>query len=292
MVKRVLITGVTGFLGSNLAIALVARGVEVIALKRSSSSLDRVADIQSKLVFHDVEALDFSVPFRAHGKIDAVIHTATCYGRNGETPWEIFDANTGFPLRLLDAASQAGVTTFINTDTILDKYLNLYAMSKNQLLDWGRFYSIHNKIKFINIRLEHFYGPEDDESKFTTYVIRSCIDNVERISLTAGEQKRDFIYIDDVVDAYVKVLESIGQFDDLFNEFDLGSGDSMSIREFVETVHRMTSSRTFLDFGATPYRAGEVMLSQADIGPLKQLGWTCTHTLDQGLKKVIQRIKK
>lgn len=291
MQKTVLITGVTGFLGSNLAIALIKKGYKIIALKRKLSSLARIENIINDLTLYDIEDLDFSIPFKNHGSINAVIHTATSYGRNGETPWQVFEANTGFPLRLLDAASIAGVGSFINTDTILDKYLNLYSLSKNQLLDWGRFYSIHNKIKFVNMRLEHFYGPEDDDSKFTTYVIKSCIDNIEQIKLTAGEQKRDFIYIDDVVSAYLKVIEKIDHIDDLFNEFDLGSGNSISIREFVEAVHRITKSKTFLNFGATPYRIGEVMFSQANITPLKNLGWNCEYTLDQGLLKVIERLK-
>lgn len=288
MNKRVLITGVTGFLGSHLAKAMIDHGFEIIALKRKSSSLRRIEPILSQVTLYDLEDLDFSVPFKAHGKIDAVIHTATCYGRNDETPWEIFDANTGFPLRLIDAASLAGVSQFINTDTILDKYLNLYSLSKNQLLDWGKFYSLRNKIKFTNMRLEHFYGPGDDDSKFTSYVINSCISNTASLKLTLGEQRRDFIYIDDVVAAYLAVLKESEQSREWFTEYDVGSGHSVSIREFVETVHRITHSKTDLEFGAVSYREGEVMNSQANISALEALGWSCEYNLEQGLKLTIE----
>jgi CDP-paratose synthetase len=286
--KRVLITGVTGFLGSNLAKALVAQGYEVVALKRKNSSLKRIESILSKITTYDLEGLDFSVPFKAHGRIDAIIHTATCYGRNDESPWEVFDANTGFPLRLIDAASLAGVSQFINTDTILDKYLNLYSLSKNQLLEWGKFYSMRKKIKFINMRLEHFYGSGDDDSKFTTYVINNCISNTSSLKLTLGEQRRDFIYIDDVVAAYLAVLMESKQKHVWFTEYDVGSGHSVSIREFVETVHRITGSSTRLEFGAVPYREGEVMNSQANITALEALGWSCKYGLEQGLKMTIE----
>jgi CDP-paratose synthetase len=289
MKKRVLITGVTGFLGSHLAVALLAVGYEVVALKRKSSPLRRVQSIISGIVFLDIEGLDFDQLFRDYGKIDAIIHTATCYGRNNESVSEIFGCNTEFPMRLLDAGNRAGVRIFLNTDTILDKYLNLYALSKNQLLQWGQFFSMHEKIRFGNIRLEHFYGPNDDPSKFSAYVINSCLGNAPELRLTKGEQKRDFIYIDDVVSAYLVLLEKMDSFNSSFVEFDVGSGQSVSIREFVETVHRISASKTQLTFGALPYRAGEVMHSEADISGLQALGWHCRYGLETGLKQVIDQ---
>ena len=280
-------TGITGFLGSHLAKELISNGYDIIALKRKSSSLKSIETILDNIILYDIEDLDFSIPFTVHGKIDTVIHTATCYGRNNETPNEVFEANTAFPLKLISTACSTGVETFINTDTILDKYLNLYSLSKKQLLEWGRFFSIHNKIHFANMKLEHFYGPHDDDSKFTSYVINSCIENVPELKLTLGEQKRDFIFIDDVVNAYMILLQKKDQFSDYFMEFDVGSGYSVSIREFVETVHQMTNSKTNLIFGALPYRKGEVMSSHANIEPLKRLGWTCEKSLEEGLKYVI-----
>jgi len=288
MKKRILLTGVTGFLGSHLAKELLAAGYEVVALKRKSSSLCRVESIASDIVFFDVENLDFDDLFRNCGNIDTIIHTATCYGRNNESVSEIFAANTEFPLRLLDAGNRAGVEVFLNTDTILDKYLNLYALSKNQLLQWGKFFSMHEKIRFANIRLEHFYGPDDDTIKFSTFVINSCLSNIPELKLTKGEQKRDFIYIDDVVSAYVILLENAHSFGSSFLEFEVGSGKSVTIREFVETVHRLAASKTHLDFGALPYREGEVMNSEADISDLSALGWHCRYDIVTGLKKVIE----
>jgi nucleoside-diphosphate-sugar epimerase len=286
--KRILLTGITGFLGSHLAKALLVDGYEVVALKRKLSSLRRVESIISDIDFFDIEGLDFDRLFRDCGKIDIIIHTATCYGRNNESVSEIFAANTEFPLRLLDAGNRAGVEMFLNTDTILDKYLNLYALSKNQLLQWGKFFSMHEEIRFWNIRLEHFYGPDDDPTKFSTYVINSCLQNVPELKLTKGEQKRDFIYIDDVVSAYMALLKK-NTFNSSFSEFDVGSGRSVSIREFVEIVHRLTGSKTRLVFGALPYREGEVMHSEADISGLAALGWGCSYDIETGLKQVIEQ---
>ena len=86
----VIITGATGFLGSTIAKALITGGHRVIALKRSFSDIYRLIDIQSELVFYDIEHLDYVRPFTEHGHIDAVIHTSTCYGRAGETSTQVY----------------------------------------------------------------------------------------------------------------------------------------------------------------------------------------------------------
>jgi CDP-paratose synthetase len=285
--KKILITGITGFLGSKLAMELVRTGYEVIALKRKSSSLKRLKSFKNDITLYNIEEVDYHKVFKTHNKIDFIIHTATSYGRNNESPWEIFEANTGFPLKLLDAASMANVSKFINTDTILDKYLNLYSLSKNHLLEWGKFYSMRNKIEFINMRLEHFYGSDDDDSKFTAYVINKCISNTKTLQLTAGEQKRDFIYIDDVVAAYITVLKRVNSHNKWFDEYDVGSGNSSTIKEFVEMVRRLTNSNIELNFGALPYRKNEVMNSKADVKGLMDLGWKCKYNLEEGLKLTI-----
>lgn len=286
--KTVLITGATGFLGSSLSISLINQGYEVIALKRKSSSLIRLKSVLNKIKLFDIEEINFPFFFKKNPNIDYIVHTATSYGRNNETPIEIFEANTSFPLRLLDAACIANVTKFVNTDTILDKYLNLYSLSKNHLLEWGKFYSMRNKIHFVNMKLEHFYGPGDDDSKFTTNVVKSCILNKPVLNLTKGEQKRDFIFIDDVVEAYLLVLNAnIKNSKTFFVEYEVGSGNSISVRDFVNKVHMLTNSKTQLNFGAIPYREGEIMNSNTNIFKLKKLGWNCRYNLDDGLNITI-----
>lgn len=287
--KTILLTGATGFLGSNLARKLLASGHRVIVLKRSSSNLDRLASILPGLSCYDVA--DLSAPFK-EGKVDAVIHTATCYGRHGETAAEIVEANTAFPLRLLETASHFNTDTFFNTDTVLDKHLNGYALSKNHFLEWGKLFADCQKMRFVNIRLEHMYGPGDDASKFTTHVIKNFLANVAEINLTLGEQKRDFVYIDDVVAAYEILLENAGNQADLFQQYDLGSGKAITIRKFVETVHQLTGSSTHLNFGALPYRENEIMHSAANIERLKSLGWHCQTNVAEGIEKTMHYEKE
>lgn len=281
----VLLTGATGFLGSHLLKVFIENGCQVAILKRSFSDTRRIGEYLDKIQSFDIDILPIETAFEKCGRFDCVIHTATNYGRRGETAVEVFETNLSFPLRLLETA------TFFNTATILYAYLNYYALSKRQFEDWGRIFADQGKIQFVNIKLEHMYGPGDDPSKFTTWIVQSCLKNISKIELTPGEQKRDFIYIDDVVEAYKLLLEKGSQLGDGFQEYDLGSGSAVSIREFVETVERLTGTDTELIFGAKPYRENEIMHSEADISKLLNLGWKPRYDLVAGLKKMIESVK-
>jgi nucleoside-diphosphate-sugar epimerase len=290
---HVLLTGATGYLGSHLAHALVEAGVDVSILKRSTSNLGRLEDVRHRLVMFDIDVEGIEAPFKSGRHIDAVIHTATSYGRNGESEIEVFKTNTQFPLELLQTAALFNTDTFFNTDTILSEYLNAYALSKQQFSQWGRMFAEIAKINFVNIRLEHIYGPLDDPSKFTTWLIRQCLDGVPRIPLTKGEQTRDFIYIDDVVAAYLLMLEKLTLKDKSWIEIGLGSGAPVTIKRFAVAVKDLSKSNSKLDFGALPYRNNEIMSSAAETSTLKAMGWTPQWFLESGLAKVIEmeRIK-
>jgi CDP-paratose synthetase len=288
---KVVLTGATGFLGSHLLRHLSEMGHEILVVKRSSSNIDRIRHLIGKFTVCDIDSISDAQLLESLKGNEVIIHTATNYGRHGETPSQVFEANTAFPLRLLDAGVRSGVCMFINTDTVLDKHLNLYSFSKNQFLQWGQFFSKNEKIKFINVKLEHFYGAFDDSSKFTQMVFASCLSN-KPLHLTLGEQTRDFIFINDVISAYQCLLMHGVNFSDNFSEFELGTGLPVSIRSFVELVHRCCASSSQLHFGALPYREGEVMHSAADIDRLKRLGWVPQYSLEDGINHVIELFRK
>jgi CDP-paratose synthetase len=283
---KIIITGITGFLGSNLSNHLSQCGITVIGIKRTISSLHRVSQMPD-IILYDCDQTSIDEIIEEHRDASAVIHTATCYGRSGESPIEIFDANTRFPLELLDSCRKYGINLFVNSDTILDQYLNLYSLPKNQFLQWGKYFSSQERIKFVNIKLEHLYGPNDDTSKFTSFVIDQCKRNAQEIALTTGNQKRDFVYIDDVVSAYEFILRHHVSAIDFFTEYEVGSGEPVSIREFVSRVHRLTHSETTLLFGAVPMRPNEIMNSKADTLALCRLGWEPKYSLESGLSKLL-----
>jgi nucleoside-diphosphate-sugar epimerase len=280
----ILLTGATGYLGSHLTRALTNGGQRVAILKRAGSSLDRLAGCIDKIACHDIDQDGIDQAFsRQH--VDAVVHCAASYGRNGESSLDVFDANTRFPLQILQAATERGCRLFVNIDTTLPDSLNTYTLSKSQFRQWGQFMARKTGIRFANAKLEHFYGPGEPGHSFTARVIAACGRNEPELLLTRGEQKRDFVYIDDVVDALLKILEHGLGADFHLSEFEIGSGSPITIRELVETVHRLTRSTTRLVFGAVPYREGEVMESHADLSAIRQLGWNAQVALNDGLGK-------
>ena len=281
---RLLFTGASGFLGSHLVHQFVRDGHQVVVLKRARSDLSRLDGCRDKLVLAEIGS-DLAPAFMGP-RIDGVIHLATCYGRNGETASVMAETNTAFALRLLDAACAAQVPLFINSDTSLAKELNAYAMSKRHFAEWGKFAAQQGRISFVNILLEHMYGPGDDASKFVTHVVRTLLRGAPELALTAGEQLRDFIYIDDVVAAFALLLEHASR-EPGYLACALGSGEPVRIRELVMLARTLTGADTALNFGALPYRTGEVMHSQADICYLSNLGWRPQITLDEGLRNLI-----
>lgn len=282
---RVLITGASGFLGSALARGLAAAGHEVVALLRAASSDRRLSPLPAGVML--VRAADTAAAAQAVHKAcaDAVIHTACNYGRGGESFAAIAETNLGFGLAVLAAAIAAGVPRFLNTDTVLDRHTNAYALSKKQFADWGRWLAGQGRVRFCNLLLQHMYGPFDDASKFSTHVLRACHANVESLALTPGQQRRDFIHIDDVVAAYRCVLEAPQA--EAWQEIEVGSGEAPTLEEFVRLAHRLTGSRTRLEFGAVPYRAGEAMCYVADTTALRRLGWQPRYTLEDGLRQTL-----
>lgn len=290
---RILLTGPSGFLGGALARHWAAHGHELWLLARPASHLDRLADLPASVRTLRAAAPEEIVGAFRDAAPDAVVHTACSYGRKGESPLQVMDANLRFGTLLLQAALDAaprvgGPIAFLNTGTVLAPDVSLYALSKTQFSAWGATLASASpeRLRFIDIRLQQMYGPGDDSSKFTTHVIESCRRNEPRLALTAGEQLRDFIHIDDVVRAYDRILDRQDDFS-ASDAIEVGSGDTVTMRSFVELARRVAGATTVLEFGAVPYRSNEAMRCVADTTRLRGLGWQPEVALADGLKSMI-----
>jgi nucleoside-diphosphate-sugar epimerase len=284
--QTVLLTGATGFLGSHILAMLLREGHRVIALTRNASNTHRVAGLLRQcMAIFNIDAGPLATPFETN-HIDLIIHCATQYGRKTTDPRELISANLTLPLSLLHHASRHDVTAFINSDTILDMNINAYALSKKQFREWLTFYS--NQIQCCNVALEHFYGPKDDQTKFVARIIHDLITEVDAIELTAGHQKRDFVYIDDVVLAFSHIVDTVLQRPKGLHRFEVGTGHTTTIRDFVTLAAQLTHNRrTQLLFGKLPYRDNEIMESHVDTASLRELGWQPQVSLVDGLRTTI-----
>lgn len=277
---NILLTGGTGYLGSHLVEYLLRDGHNIACLVRDIQNLKRLSKLQDRVSIISMEQMEIAMKQLPP---EIVIHTACTYSRGGNTAEDILTGNFLFPLSVLQTAVTAGTTRWINTDTCLPPRLNSYALSKKQFCQWGQLYAEQGKIQFINLQLEHFYGTDAPEDQFLTWVIKKLRRN-EPLELTAGTQKRDFIYIDDVLRVYAAILES--RIEDAYIDIPVGTGISSPIREVVEYLKECTHSNSELRFGAIPARSGELD-SVCDIHKLRKIGAVPQIYWKDGMKNIL-----
>ncbi|PKX86571.1 NAD-dependent epimerase/dehydratase family protein, partial [Pectobacterium peruviense] len=208
--SHVIVTGASGFIGGFLVDKLVSKGYSVIAISRSPKQIKGQDNKLRWCNWENINKLledgDFDV--------EAIFHLATDYGRNTSGNYsEIENANVVNPLKLLDLAVRYKISKFISTDSFFSKpefnyqHMRPYILTKSSFNEWGRYLSYVHDLFFLNVRLEHVYGPNDNKDKFIPYLI-SSLKKGERIKCTDCKQKRDFVYIHDVTDAYMTILDS------------------------------------------------------------------------------------
>ena len=292
--KKILITGATGFLGSHLLPALIEKGYNIIILKRSFSNIWRIQNVLSQIKSYDIDKIGIKKIFDKN-EIGGIIHLATDYGRkNNNDIIQMSKANIEMAAQLLDLGCKYRVIFFINTHTFLNSKYMLYSAMKNSFIEIAKYFSANFKVKFINIKLEHMYGEKDGDSKFIPFLIKNILEGKE-IRLTNGEQKRDFIYVHDVVDAYLMVLDNLGNLDDNFIEFEIGTGNSISLRDLLNKIEEVINKKANINikWGAIPYKKNEIFDSKANIEKAKNiLGWYPKYDISNGLKRTINWYKK
>lgn len=290
--EAVLISGVSGFLGSNLALGL-SESYQVVGLKRSTSSIERIANIPN-LISLDLDNVLLDKIFKQY-RFKAVFHTAVCYGKKNENVSDIIQTNVVLGIKLAEYSSLHKVPVFFNTDTFFSsnalkqEYLNIYTMTKRHLREFLPL--LPYQIQIINCKLGHVYGYKDNEDKFITLILKNILENKKEILLSKGEQRRDFIYIEDVINAYMLLLNNASRFPQ-FIEFDIGIGKQVSIKKFctylLKTYQKHRKSDTFLHFGALPYRKNEPMYIKENVSPLFDLGFKPKYDYKKGIEKMIE----
>ncbi|RZK77302.1 MAG: NAD(P)-dependent oxidoreductase, partial [Pedobacter sp.] len=260
--SKILLTGGTGYLGKNLVKGLLEANHELILLVRKLSNIDFLQNSKGSVKVYVIGELSIDSVFKKEN-IDIVIHTAASYGRKGEDMNDVLSANLTFPVEVLNAAVRNNVKYFINTDTALPKSMNWYSKSKKQFLEWLEENS--SNINIINLQLEYFFGPDDDNSKFITFVLNELLSGKSEIDLTEATSARDFIYIDDVVSVYKLIVSKIKNFIGI-QTIEVGSGQAVKLREIVIKIRELVNrNEVRLNFGALPTRPNEIEISCADI---------------------------
>jgi CDP-paratose synthetase len=282
---RILVTGASGFLGRYVLKKLKEKGYELLIVTRENNVPEVRLKADQKIQYISIDILEKIL--KNQKPIDVALHLAALYENNETSISQICKANLNFAVSVLDAALALGIKRFINVGTALPKNINAYSLSKNQFSEWGEFLADTGKIEFVNTVLHNIYGPGDSPNKFAEYIITNCLANTNSIDLTVGNQIRDFIYIDDVVNAYIVLIESRHSLLSGYSTIPIGSGQPISIKEFVNKVKGIARSSINFNFGSLPSRRNEPACLVADTTNLIKLGWNNFTSLEDGLYKTI-----
>jgi len=286
--KTILITGINGFLGSHLAKSL-KREYNIIGLEYTIDNLFRLKNEKFK-IYSTKENIENVFE---ENRIFAIIHAATIYRRDSESIENLINTNISLPVRIFELANKYKCKIFLNTDSFFNNpdynysYLPDYTLSKKQVLEWLKL--IEQSCKLINMKIFHMYGPDDSPTKFIPSIISRLNNREPYIEMTEGEQKRDFIFIDDVVSAFQCVINASQDGFLPYTEYQIGTGKSISLKEFILLAKKVSFSTSEINFGALPYRKNEIMQSTADISALNKLNWKVKYTLKDGLLEIIKK---
>jgi nucleoside-diphosphate-sugar epimerase len=304
---KVLVTGISGFIGSHLVRRLVAEGSEVYGLVRNSSNLWRIQDLKNQINLYYVDLRDFELVRRAVQDIkpQKVFHLAAYVdvSRSFEVMDEMVEANIKGTLNLLRALNGTGYDCFINTGTSEEYGDNPVPFREKQVPNPVSPYSaskvattmfcqmLHKSMGLPIITLRPFltYGPGQEGNMLIPSLIKKAIKG-ETFEMTQGEQTREFNYVDDIVDGFIKASISPGAIGEIIN---IGNGLEYKIRDVVEMVLRLMNSSLKPKFGALGYRPGETWHFYCDNTKAREiLGWEPKVALEDGLKRTIDWFQK
>lgn len=301
--KKILITGATGFIGANLVRYFLKRQASVSILIRKTSDKWRIQDIIKKVSAYSVDLLDSQKLSRAilHIRPEIIFHTAAYGGYIFQQHTKkILETNFIGTVNLVNACRNINFELFINTGSSSEYGIKSKAMAETDLLEPLTDYGLskaaatlycqalakREKRPIVTLRLFSPYGYYEEPSRLILSVIKACLKG-ESPKLSSPNSVRDFIFIEDVVNAYVKAVENK---DKAAGEIiNIGYGKQVSINETVKSIIRLTGNTVQPEWESISNPRNEPVNWQADISKAgKKLDWQPKYDLERGLKKTIR----
>lgn len=288
-----LLTGVSGFVGANLARHLMREGWEVHAAIRDASRLED--DLQHGGM--KAHAIDGStqgiIRLIQDVRPTAVFHLASLFIAE-HTPEQVeplIASNVLFATQLLEGMKEAGVRYLVNTGTSWQHYANetynpvcLYAATKQAFEDIAKYYVEAASLRVITLQLFDTYGPGDRRQKLFA-LLRKAADTGMVLTMSPGEQLIDLVHIQDVTMAFLMAANRLitGQGGPL-EVYAVSSGRQLMLRDLVELYAKVTGYSPEVVWGGRSYRSREVMIpwNKGQAIP----GWRPSVPLEDGLRSL------
>jgi UDP-glucose 4-epimerase len=301
---RILITGVAGFIGSNLALRLLADGYDVIGIDDLSQGVPE--QIPTGVEFHklDVRSPQIYPHFR---DVKAVFHLAAknCISDCQLDPVAAASVNVAGTVNVLEAARQAGISRVIHAESSAlyegveelpcaeDRVAprSIYAVTKHAASEFAAAFERFYGMRLTGLRYFCVYGPRQDYRRTVPPVMSAFIIKLlrgERPTIYGtGKKRRDFVYVDDVNDFHLQCLMDARTHGGTFN---LGSGADHSVREIYDSIQSLLG--TVIEPEFAPDLPGEAARTCGDIGRARSLGWKPRVSLEDGLRRSIAYIRE
>lgn len=303
--KKILITGVTGFVGANLLRKLIDSKNDIHIIIRSTSNLWRINDIIDKVNTHvcDLTNRESVEELLLKIKPQIIFHLAVYGGYQFQKEsLKIINTNLIGTINLLDACCKIGFECFINTGSSSEYGLKNKPMSENDLLEPINNYGIakaaatlycqaigrKKNLPIFTLRLFSPYGYYDGPARLIPYIIISCLKNKE-LKIFKPDRVRDFVFIEDVIKSYFIIVEKRENLlpGDIFN---IGSGKQYTVEEIFRIIKKLTNIQKRLLLEETKNDEHNIpKIWKANIEKSKKyLNWTPKYFIENGLKKTIK----
>jgi nucleoside-diphosphate-sugar epimerase len=273
--KTILITGATGFIGSNFINTLDESHYNIIGVKHRVNSAPRVQ--LNRNVHWTVGALE-NIPLDLLTRVDVVVHLAS---HSANHPYDslinCIDQNVTRHLRFIDNAYKSGVRRFLLAGSCFeygDSGMRYEYIPVDAPLEPKGSYPVSKAMFFLAIkeffkdkesvvsyqRIFQVYGEGEAQSRFWP-TLKSTALSGKDMEMTLGEQVRDFIHVEDVaVQLKNKVISQLSLTDTSFFEIEnLASGTAQTLKDFAEYWWNLWEAKGKLRIGQTEYRANEIM---------------------------------
>lgn len=293
---RLLLTGITGFVGQNLLPMIIKEVPEAEIL-----TLNIPSDLEKARVMYPcpncrhilTSEFDEVVEFNP----EVVMHLATVTTARNDTEIikPMLAANIEFGVLLLDALTRCNaLKLFVNTGSFAEyRYgpsaLNdayLYTATKSAFRHFVDYYSQLKGFKYITVVPYSIYGGKPTVKRLMDYIVES-IDAKEPVDMTAGEQILDFTHVSDLAGFYVHILKHLDLFFILDNgeEFHIGTGKGTSIKELAVIVEDVYGKKCNIRWGGRPYRDRDTMHAVAPIAKnLALVNWKAKIDIETGIE--------
>ncbi len=296
---KLLVVGGTGFIGYHVAKRAICKGFDVYSISRNRPvPLREVKGVKYK--FLDLLNYQDLKKFLNNKKIDYVINTSGCINhtlfKDGGN--HVFENHFSATKNLINLLDREHLKCFIHLGSS-DEYgknispiseiqrespISPYSFAKVATSYLLQMLKITEQFPAIILRLFLVYGPAQDKERFLPNLIINSLKN-NNISITLGEQIRDYCYIEDVLNAIFLSFDNRNNA--LGNVINIASGNPIKIKEMVCKVNSLIGKGKPL-FGSIKYRENESMSLYADINKAKKLlNWKPIYKIDEGLKETI-----